>query len=185
MRLPRLSRSKKSRKYPVQRDQEGKSLRARCIERFNQNRRPAEVAKELNMPTATAQRYFRDWKILSPSLERLYAFVKGLLKKNNPEREKNIDLFALTLGIRKSSSKLSFHSPMDYGGFLRENSISRCKLKLCKSPRSLIHPSCGSMFLAIRQFAGSMLVAIHTKAPFKGIAPFQDHLDILCSTSKC
>ena len=118
MRLPRLSRSKKSRKYPVQRDQEGKSLRSRCIERFNQNRRPAEVAKELNMPPATAQRYFRDWKILGPNFERLYAFVKGLFKKTNPEREKNIDLFALTLGIKKEQFEVVLLQPHGLRRFL-------------------------------------------------------------------
>ena len=41
MRLSILFGTRKSRKYPIKRDKEGLSLRARCFEQFDQGKRPA------------------------------------------------------------------------------------------------------------------------------------------------
>ncbi len=78
MRLPRLFRSRKSRKYPIKRDQEGKSLRARCFERFERHQRPADIARELNMQEPTVQRYFRQWQKLGPNFDRKHDYFKKL-----------------------------------------------------------------------------------------------------------
>ncbi len=47
MRLSRLFHVKKSRKYPIKRDREGLSLRARCFELFEQRKRPAAASRAL------------------------------------------------------------------------------------------------------------------------------------------
>jgi hypothetical protein len=96
-----LFRVKKSRKYPIKRDREGLSLRARCFELFEQGKRPVAVAEELKMKETTVCRYFRDWKRLGPNFELQYAYVKGLFKKTAPDREKSIELFARAYGIQK------------------------------------------------------------------------------------
>ena len=99
MKLRGLFRIRKSRKYPIKRDQEGLSLRARCFERFQEGQRPAAVAQELNMKETTACRYFRDWQRQGPDFERQYAYLKELFKQTSPDRAKNIQLLARTFGI--------------------------------------------------------------------------------------
>jgi hypothetical protein len=94
MKLPKLFRKRKSRKYPIKRDEEGLSLRTRCFELFKQGKRPAEVAGELKMKKNTAFRYFRDWRRGGPSIDRQYAFAKQLFKKEAPERDSNVEIFS-------------------------------------------------------------------------------------------
>ena len=89
----------KKRKYPIQRDRDGLSLRARCFTLFDQGKRPVKVAEEMKMKETTVNRYFRDWKRLGPDFERTYAYVQSLFKKSAPNRDKNIELFAGQLGI--------------------------------------------------------------------------------------
>lgn len=101
MKLQRLFRIRKSRKYPIKRDSRGLSLRARCFELFDEGKRPVEVAKELGMKTSTAYKYSRQWQRLGPNFERRYAYIKGLLKESAPDRDKDIELFARACGIQK------------------------------------------------------------------------------------
>jgi hypothetical protein len=101
MKLRRLFRVKKSRKYPIKRDGEGLSLRARCFELFEQGKRPAIVAEELHIKAPTVCRYFRDWKRLGPNFEQQYDYVRSLFKKTAPYRDKNMELFARAWGIEK------------------------------------------------------------------------------------
>jgi hypothetical protein len=118
MRLPRLFRSRKSRKYPIQRDQEGKSLRVRCFAHFDQGQRPAQVAKEFSIKEPTVCRYFRDWQRLGPNFEKQYAYVKGLFKKTAPDRDRNIELFAGKLGIPKEQFEAILSQPHGLRRFL-------------------------------------------------------------------
>jgi hypothetical protein len=101
MKLRRLFHIKKSRKYPIKRDKEGLSLRARSFELFDQGKRPFEVADELKIPIPTACRYYRDWKKLGPNFKQLYDHVKSFFKKTAPDREKNMELFARIWGISR------------------------------------------------------------------------------------
>jgi hypothetical protein len=94
-------RKQKRRKNPIQRDAQGKSLRARCFARFTEGQRPAEVASALNVKPLTVLRYFRDWQRRDPLFDREYAFVKALFKKSAPERDANIEKFATLLGITR------------------------------------------------------------------------------------
>jgi hypothetical protein len=111
MRLPRLFRTKKSRRYPIKRDGKGKSLRSRCFELFGQEKRPVEVAEELRMKVPTACRYFRDWKQLGPNFERQHAYFKELLKKTAPHRERTIELCARACGITKEQFETILSQP--------------------------------------------------------------------------
>jgi hypothetical protein len=102
MKLRKLFGIKKSRRYPIKRDSPGSSLRARCFELFDRMKRPVEVAEELKEKAGTVKRYYHDWKKLGPNFERQYAYVKSLIVKTSPERDKNIALFAKLYGIGKA-----------------------------------------------------------------------------------
>jgi Sec-independent protein translocase protein TatA len=111
MKLSKVFHIRKYRKYPIKRDNEGLSLRARCFELFEQGKRPAEVTEELKMEVTTVRRYFRDWKRLGPNFERKYAYVKSLFIKDAPDRDKNMELFSNTCGISKEQFEISLSQP--------------------------------------------------------------------------
>jgi hypothetical protein len=93
------------------RDKEGRSLRTRCFEMFEQGQRPAAVAEELSIKAPTVCRYFRDWQRLGPNFKRLYAFNKELFKKNDADRYRNIESFARRLGITKEQFQAILSQP--------------------------------------------------------------------------
>jgi hypothetical protein len=109
---------KKGRKYPIKRDQEGSSLRTRCFEQFDQGKRPAAVAAELQANMSTTCRYFRDWQRLGPNFALQYAFAKELFKKTAPDRDKNIELFARMLGISQEQMEAVLSHPHGLRRFL-------------------------------------------------------------------
>jgi hypothetical protein len=118
MKLSKLFRIKKTRKYPIKRDEEGRSLRARCFELFEQGKRPANVAKVLKMNEATAYRYFRNWKGLGPNFDTQYTYVKSLFVKTAPDRDRNIELFAKACGISKEEFEAILSRPHGLRRFL-------------------------------------------------------------------
>jgi len=111
MRLPGLFRIGKSRKYPIKRNGEGLSSRARCFELFEQGKRPAVIAEELKMKETTVFRYFRDWKRLGPNFERKYDYIRSLFKKTVPDRDQDIELFARVWGIEKERLETILSQP--------------------------------------------------------------------------
>lgn len=111
MKLSKLFRVKESRKYPIKRDIEGLSLRARCFELFEQGKRPVVVVEELKINETTVFRYFRDWKRLGPSFEPRYAYVKSLFKKTASDRDSNIELFSGVWGIEKEQLEAILSQP--------------------------------------------------------------------------
>jgi hypothetical protein len=102
---------RKSRKYPIKRDREGRSLRTRCFEMFEEGKRPVAVAEELKMKETTVFRYFRDWQRLSPDSKRRCAFVKQLFRKDAPDRENNVEIFSRMLGIEKEEFEAILSRP--------------------------------------------------------------------------
>jgi len=54
----------KGRKYPIKKDEYGRSARKRAFAAFNSGARPADVASEVGISLQTACRYFSDWKKL-------------------------------------------------------------------------------------------------------------------------
>ncbi|MFC2015246.1 hypothetical protein ACFLUP_04580, partial [Chloroflexota bacterium] len=91
---------KRSRKFPIQYDDRGQSLRTRCFRRFDEGERPVEVARELKMKESTAKRYFQDWKKLGPDFERRHSYVQGLLKRTSPNRSSSLEMFSRAWGIQ-------------------------------------------------------------------------------------
>ena len=73
---------KKSREYPIQKDEQGKSLRKRAFELFDKQLRPAPVAKELNANFKTICRYFQDWKKLPRNYAAHYKHMHKEIKNN-------------------------------------------------------------------------------------------------------
>lgn len=118
MKLSKLFGIRKSRRFPIKRDGEGRSLRAKCFELFVQGKRPAEVAKELGMKDATVFRYFRDWRRLDSYIDRQYAFAKKLFKKEAPDRDSNIEIFSKMLGIEKEEFETILYQPHGLRRFL-------------------------------------------------------------------
>ena len=118
MKLSRLFRNRKSRKYPIRRDEQGLSLRTRCFALFDQGKRPAEVAEELKMKETTVFRYYRQWKRQGPNFETQYAFVKSLFKKTSPEREKNLEIFSKACGVSKEEFENILSKPHGLRSFL-------------------------------------------------------------------
>jgi AraC-like DNA-binding protein len=99
----RYKLSKKRRKYPIKRDESGKSARCRAFDAFDRGLRPAQVIREVGISLRTACRYFADWKKHRPRLEPRYRFAKRLLK-NHPEfSEGTITMIGEALGMRKWS----------------------------------------------------------------------------------
>lgn len=99
MNLKRLLGLKKGRMYPIKRDRDGKSLRRRCFEEFDSGIRPVTVTAELKTNKKTVFRYFRQWKKIGPNFERQLTYIKGLLDKDSPDRDRMLEFFADTCGI--------------------------------------------------------------------------------------
>ena len=61
----------RGRKYPIQRDQDGLTIRQACFEEFKDGYRPAEVAREQGFKVKTVLRYFQDWKKEKPNINEI------------------------------------------------------------------------------------------------------------------
>src|SRR5512136_946054 len=106
-----IFKRRKHRKYPVHRDEYGKSLRARCFTLFGEGQRPVEVAAEFKSRESTVFRYFRDWQQSDRTFEQKYAYVRELFKKTNSERDKNIESYAGICGIEKEELETILSQP--------------------------------------------------------------------------
>ena len=89
MRLSRLFRRRRSRRYPIRRDESGHSLRKRCFTLFSEGKQPVEVMELLHVEKDTVYRYHRDWQLRDPDFDRRYSYIKRLFAKMNPKREHN------------------------------------------------------------------------------------------------
>lgn len=99
MAILRFGRRKK-RKYPVKRDERGTSARQRCFEMFPDNIPPADISKAVGVKIETVYRYHQQWA-KERGLEQQILYLKGVLKKEAPDRERTVELLARTLGIAK------------------------------------------------------------------------------------
>lgn len=79
----------KGRKYPIKRDQLGRSARCRAFQLFDKGMRPAEVAPRVGVSTKTACRYYQDWKKRTPRLELRYGAWRYMLK-NHPDLSEHV-----------------------------------------------------------------------------------------------
>ena len=91
---------RKRRKYPVKWDEYGKSARQRCFELFAERMPHGEIAETVGIKIETVRRYHLQWK-KNPYFDRQYAILKGLLKKDAPDRDDTITLLAKMYGVEK------------------------------------------------------------------------------------
>ncbi len=74
---------KRHRKYPIQYDEEGRSIRSRCLEAFDRGQRPAQVIEKCGFKPNTVNEYWKQWKKLEPGFHQRYEEVKEM-RKNAP-----------------------------------------------------------------------------------------------------
>jgi len=90
---------KKSRKYPIKRDEYRRSARRRAFEAFDYGKRPAEVALMVAISLKTACRYFADWKKQPGDLRLTYRMHKAMLKDDDEFSQQVIKAVAANLGM--------------------------------------------------------------------------------------
>jgi len=101
---------KKRRKYPIKRDEKGKSARSRCFEMFEEQISLREIAERMGVQINTVEKYYQQWK-KNPKLEQQLAYFKELLKKTAPDRERTIELIAKICRIPKEQVETILHQP--------------------------------------------------------------------------
>jgi hypothetical protein len=82
------------RKYPIEKDEYGWSLRKRCFALFDKGERPAQVTKELNVNFKTVCRYFQDWKKIPKNYNPEYKAWHRKMKNDSEFSEKVIKQLA-------------------------------------------------------------------------------------------
>jgi len=87
-----------SRKYPIRRDEAGRSLRKRAFALFKQGKKPKQVSEMLGMKAATASRYFSEWNRCPPNLEGTYNILKKALKTKGDLSPNVTGMISTTLG---------------------------------------------------------------------------------------
>lgn len=92
---------RKRRRYPIKRDESGRSARRRCFDLFDEGSRPSEAAPIVGVSLRTACRYFQDWKKLPRCLEDKYKVVRSMMMHNPGFSESLVkdvnDILGLTL----------------------------------------------------------------------------------------
>lgn len=95
--VPKFLRKDK-RKYPIIKDERGKSARARSFEAYDAGKRPVKVARTLGISPKTAYQYHYQWKKLPKHLEENYQLLKKRLKERPELREEIIKTLSEKLG---------------------------------------------------------------------------------------
>ena len=90
---------KDQRNYPIQRDEDGQSLRQRCFGLFNQGKSAREAALILGMKLATARRYYSQWNEYPPFLQETYKYLKKELKEKGELSPRITGMISKGLGI--------------------------------------------------------------------------------------
>jgi len=110
-RLFRVIRREDRRKYPIKRDEYGRSARQQAFEGFDKGKRPAEVIQVIDITLKTACRYFADWKKQKPNLDFSYRSLKAKLKKDRQFSEQLIISLSNPLGMSREEVILRFQKP--------------------------------------------------------------------------
>jgi len=103
--------SKDKRKYPVKRDQLGRSIRQLCFHAFDEGRRPSEIAKNEGFCFKTVCTYFYQWKKLPPKSQERYEVMKLLLKRNPKYYQEIVDDLSETTGKHPREIKAHLQTP--------------------------------------------------------------------------
>jgi hypothetical protein len=92
---------KRGRKYPITRDQFGRSGRRRAFDAFSRGLRPSEVSRQEDIKPRTCFRYYQEWKKLPPDLEMNYELAKAIRKRGGEVHEDVINIVAESLDMPK------------------------------------------------------------------------------------
>ena len=92
---------RKSRKYPIKRDEYGRSKRQQAFSYFKKGYRPAQIHKEelIQLSEKTLFRYFEDWKKERPQIP--YSILKNHVTRDPEINERTIAKLSKALEIKK------------------------------------------------------------------------------------
>ncbi len=111
MRLPRVFRIRKAgRRYPVKRDEQGRSARRRCFKMFFDQVPLDEIVGVVEVTPETVRRYYLQWR-QEPVHREGYSFARHLFAQANPNRDANLELFAKAWGITKEQLEIIHSQP--------------------------------------------------------------------------
>ena len=108
--MPLFSKKDK-RKYPIRRDEYGRTARRRCFEAFGKGYRPAEVARSVGVSLKTACTYLYQWNKLPEHSEEKYQEMKAILKVAPYLRERIIRVLSEELDMPRSKIRAQIESP--------------------------------------------------------------------------
>ena len=81
---------KKGRKYPIKRDETGKSARQRCFKLFEEEAPLQLIAEGEDVPIKTVYKYHQQW-LKDPHIKKQLAYLKTMFARENPNRDKSIN----------------------------------------------------------------------------------------------
>jgi transposase len=134
----RIKPKKKSRKYPIKRDEYGRSARQRAFDAFDDGQRPAEVRGMVGISLSTACRYFADWKRQPKNLKMRYRIAKAILKNDREFSAETIKSLATGLGMSQEEVIIRLQRPWalkqllvgNWPNYLREERRSQAESRL-------------------------------------------------------
>jgi len=98
-RLFRVIRREDRRKYPIKRDEYGRSARQQAFEGFDKGKRPAEVIQVIDITLKTACRYFADWKKQPKDLNFDYKRLRYRVRNESEFSDLVVDKLVEHLGM--------------------------------------------------------------------------------------
>ena len=110
-RIPLFKLRKRSRKYPIKRDEYGRSARQRAFQAFHDGKRPGEVARMVGVSPRTVYRYYADWKKLPQNIELHYRIIKTARKSNREFSKETIESLSACLEMSEEEVKERLERP--------------------------------------------------------------------------
>ncbi|MFC2066780.1 hypothetical protein ACFLUO_07000 [Chloroflexota bacterium] len=99
----------KGRRYPIKRDENGRSVRQRAFDLFGAGQRPAQVCKTIAISLRTACRYYADFKKLHHRLP--YSTIRKWMRENPEFSEKVIAMLATSLEMSQEEVIVRMQKP--------------------------------------------------------------------------
>ena len=97
------------RRYPLKRDENGRSARQRAFDLFGTGQRPAEVCKTIPVSLRTACRYYEDFKKLHHKVP--YSMIRKWMRENPEFSDKVIDMLATSLEMPREEVIVRMQKP--------------------------------------------------------------------------
>lgn len=101
----------KSRRYPIIRDEYGRSARQQAFDYFAEGYRPAQIFKQelIPVPIETLFRYYEDWKKQKHRVSR--SILRKYLKEKSEFSEKYIKMLADYFGVSEEQITIRMQKP--------------------------------------------------------------------------